>query len=381
MTAKLGYRWNLRQVMASRGMFATTDLADPLAQRGVQLSSSQIYRLVVERPERLSLKVLMALLDILGCATSTWSASNGGSPRHSQAAISSGTKSGSCAATRPGMSSADSDAARRRVTPRSTSSSPHANTSAPRCCSSTGSPHVACPWSPAGRTTSTSGAQTRSPAATARRRGSYTGPRTSNSPRWIHPAAGGPAPASRWTAKSDGNKPAGLLHDDTISTEDRVASLLVLFYAQWTSAVARLTMDQITVTDAHVTLHLGAEPILLPDPLAGLVRAHLEHRRRHPVTGPAATAAWLFPGELPGRPISGNQLGQRLRRLGLRPRQARSTALFQLATELPAAVLARMLGIHISSAVAWQRASNGDWAAYAAHVGIRTTPTPDRTPP
>jgi DNA-binding Xre family transcriptional regulator len=67
MTAKLDYRWNLRQVMASQGMFATTDLAGPLAERGIELSSSQIYRLVVERPERLSLKVLMALLDILGC--------------------------------------------------------------------------------------------------------------------------------------------------------------------------------------------------------------------------------------------------------------------------------------------------------------------------
>jgi hypothetical protein len=65
MTAKLDYRWHLRQVMATRGMFATTDLLEPLAQRGIQLSSSQVYRLVVERPERLSLKVLMALLDIL----------------------------------------------------------------------------------------------------------------------------------------------------------------------------------------------------------------------------------------------------------------------------------------------------------------------------
>ncbi|MBC8989584.1 helix-turn-helix transcriptional regulator [Micromonospora chalcea] len=53
--------------MASRGMFSTTDLLGPLAERGVRLSSSQVYRLVVERPERLSLKVLMALLDILDC--------------------------------------------------------------------------------------------------------------------------------------------------------------------------------------------------------------------------------------------------------------------------------------------------------------------------
>lgn len=68
MARKLDYRWHLRQVMASRGMFATTDLIDPLAARGIRLSSSQVYRLVVERPERLSLKILMALLDILGCS-------------------------------------------------------------------------------------------------------------------------------------------------------------------------------------------------------------------------------------------------------------------------------------------------------------------------
>src|SRR6266545_2497724 len=67
MARKLDYRWNLRQLMAARGMFATTDLAPLLAERGIGLSSSQVYRLVTERPERLSLRVLMALLDILGC--------------------------------------------------------------------------------------------------------------------------------------------------------------------------------------------------------------------------------------------------------------------------------------------------------------------------
>lgn len=68
MTGKLDYRWRLREVMATRGLFSTTDLSPLLAERGIALSSSQTYRLVVERPERLSLKTLMALLDILGCA-------------------------------------------------------------------------------------------------------------------------------------------------------------------------------------------------------------------------------------------------------------------------------------------------------------------------
>jgi hypothetical protein len=50
MAARLDYHWHLRKVMAGRGMFATTDLTGPLAQRGIGLSSSQVYRLVTERP-------------------------------------------------------------------------------------------------------------------------------------------------------------------------------------------------------------------------------------------------------------------------------------------------------------------------------------------
>jgi DNA-binding Xre family transcriptional regulator len=69
MTARLGYRWRLREIMATRGMFATTDLAPLLAKRGIELSPAQIYRLVVQTPERLSLRTLMALCDILECTS------------------------------------------------------------------------------------------------------------------------------------------------------------------------------------------------------------------------------------------------------------------------------------------------------------------------
>ena len=67
MTAKLDYKWHLRELMATRGMFSTTDLRPLLAERGISLSASQTYRLVAEKPERLSMLTLMALLDILGC--------------------------------------------------------------------------------------------------------------------------------------------------------------------------------------------------------------------------------------------------------------------------------------------------------------------------
>jgi DNA-binding Xre family transcriptional regulator len=52
--------------MAEQGMFATTDLRPLLAERGIELSEAQIYRLVTGTPERLSLRILMALCDILG---------------------------------------------------------------------------------------------------------------------------------------------------------------------------------------------------------------------------------------------------------------------------------------------------------------------------
>ncbi|KOX14564.1 XRE family transcriptional regulator [Saccharothrix sp. NRRL B-16348] len=65
--SRLDYRWHLRELMATRGIFSTSDLRPLLAERGIDLSTSQVYRLVVERPERLNLKTLVALMDILGC--------------------------------------------------------------------------------------------------------------------------------------------------------------------------------------------------------------------------------------------------------------------------------------------------------------------------
>ena len=67
MTRKMGIRWHLREVMATRGMFNTSDLVAPLAERGVRLSREQVYRLVTQNPQRLNVDVFAALCDILDC--------------------------------------------------------------------------------------------------------------------------------------------------------------------------------------------------------------------------------------------------------------------------------------------------------------------------
>ncbi|MET9290996.1 hypothetical protein [Streptomyces sp. NPDC003077] len=50
MAPKLDYHWHLRKVMADRGMFSTTDLIPPLQERGISLSSSQVYRSSLSGP-------------------------------------------------------------------------------------------------------------------------------------------------------------------------------------------------------------------------------------------------------------------------------------------------------------------------------------------
>jgi DNA-binding Xre family transcriptional regulator len=64
MKRQVDYTWQLRQVMAEHGMFQTTELVPLLRDRGIDLSVSQVHRLVTGKPERLSLAVLAALCDI-----------------------------------------------------------------------------------------------------------------------------------------------------------------------------------------------------------------------------------------------------------------------------------------------------------------------------
>lgn len=185
-------------------------------------------------------------------------------------------------------------------------------------------------------------------------------------------------PAIRWNGPTQPlddehrwNIARRLLHNDTLKPEDRLAGLLLLLYAQGPAAIARLTIEDVEAGSQGVRLHLGDAPVRLPEPVAELARAVAANRKGHATIGALVPSPWLVPGGQPGRPISTTQLTQRLNQLGIRPNQARSTALFQLATEIPAAILARTLGVHTDVAVAWQRLSAGDWATYAAEVSQR----------
>ena len=162
-----------------------------------------------------------------------------------------------------------------------------------------------------------------------------------------------------------------LLHDAAIRPEDRLAGLLVLLYAQGATAISQMTAAQIQASDDSVRLHLGRVPIHLPEPAATIARTVLANRKGQAAIGARQPSPWLFPGGQPGRPISADGLTRRLNALGIRPGQDRSTALFQLAAEIPAAILASTLDISTKAAVTWQRHAAGDWITYAADISRR----------
>lgn len=67
MRRKVEYTWRLSELMAARGLHNTTDLIPLLAERDITLSRPQVYRLVNQRPERVSLQVVAAICDIFDC--------------------------------------------------------------------------------------------------------------------------------------------------------------------------------------------------------------------------------------------------------------------------------------------------------------------------
>ena len=162
-----------------------------------------------------------------------------------------------------------------------------------------------------------------------------------------------------------------LLADTTIATLDRVAGLFLLLYAQPLSTIAKLTTNHVTYDNADTYVLFGETPLLLPEPAAALVAEHIDSRSAYYVVGRNHDTPWLFPGVHRGRHISPGHLGNRLRKLGICSRPGRTAALLDLTTQLPAAALARLLGISHRGAARWVDRSGNSWANYGAELQRR----------
>lgn len=67
MTKKMKAEWRLRELMEAHCIHSASEMVPRLAERGIQMSRIQVYRLMVQEPSRITLDVLAALCDILEC--------------------------------------------------------------------------------------------------------------------------------------------------------------------------------------------------------------------------------------------------------------------------------------------------------------------------
>lgn len=158
---------------------------------------------------------------------------------------------------------------------------------------------------------------------------------------------------------------ARLARDEDMDLRDRVAGLLVLLYGQPIARIARLRIDDIDHTETEMLLRLGTQPVVIVEPLATLLKRLAQHPPRRGVTA-AAQSSWLFPGKLAGEPLRPERLQQRLRDCGIKGIPSRTSAVLQLAREVPTPVLAETLGYNYDLAATWARLAAADYAAYAA---------------
>ncbi len=159
-----------------------------------------------------------------------------------------------------------------------------------------------------------------------------------------------------------------LLHDDNLDVVDRVAGCLVLLFGQQQSRIAAMTTDQVTNRDDDVFVRFGRHEVPVPEPLGTLLLHPIRDGKPHVGVGSPANTQWLFPGGLPGRPITPSQLSHRLRTLGIKTQAGRRAALTDLAAQLPTAVLADLLNLHPTTAARWMREAGGDWTRYTAEL-------------
>jgi hypothetical protein len=157
-----------------------------------------------------------------------------------------------------------------------------------------------------------------------------------------------------------------LLNDDTLSTLDRVAGLLLILYAQKIATISQLTVDDVPFDGDTVSITFGTSLVVLPAPLASLVGELVATRRGKAKIGTPADVPWLFAGGHPGHPLTDSQIGIRLHKIGIRPKQAAPPRCQPSPPKHPPRSSPGCSGSTSKSLSSGNRHQGEDWAAYAA---------------
>jgi len=187
------------------------------------------------------------------------------------------------------------------------------------------------------------------------------------------------APGLTVPQRSSGQMPAGIqseedlgqqlqrcLTDMALPVDVRAAGAILTLFGLPLSKIVQLTIEHLTECDDDVYLTMDKQPVLMPPRLAVLLHSAACASSRSALGRSLPGTMWLFPGFSPGRHQVANTLGRRLREHGIQSRSTRNTAVITLASDLPAPILADLLGLHITTAERWVGYARRDWTAYLA---------------
>jgi hypothetical protein len=146
-----------------------------------------------------------------------------------------------------------------------------------------------------------------------------------------------------------------LLRDRTDDPPARLAAVLVLLFGQRVTRLTVLDVDAVTVDDdGRVVVALSDTPVRLREPLAGLALQVADAAR-------GRGSPWLFPSSQGHRPLSAERLRER------------NGALAALVSQVPPALLADQIGLSLSGAPNWSKATG---AARGEYTGLRNRNRP-----
>lgn len=151
-----------------------------------------------------------------------------------------------------------------------------------------------------------------------------------------------------------------VLSDDSLAPRFRLAVLLVVVYGIRVHRIAALRRDAFRIANGTAAIILGTVELTLPAAATPWVEEVLrEVPIRSRVGGSGRDDTWLFPGYRHGDHMLPSSLTVQLRDLGVSPARAHQAATAAIITQVPPSVVARLLGVSISTAAEWHYLAGG----------------------
>jgi integrase len=145
-----------------------------------------------------------------------------------------------------------------------------------------------------------------------------------------------------------------MLTEERHAPRIRLAVLLTVVYGIRAHRIAALRRDSFRIVNGTAVIVLGTIDLTLPAAATPWVEEILRDVPiKHRVGGSRRDDTWLFPGYRHGDHMLPSSLTVKLRALGVSPARAHQVATAAIITQVPPAVVARLLGVSVSTAAEW----------------------------